>query len=209
MTTENNGSNQLAERATHKDALILVAYDPAWPAAQLAEREQIKAALGACLLELHAIGSTAVPGLLAKPILDLMGVVESLDELDRLSSPSTGDTPDTGNTRPAAAEGLLALGYEAMGAFGIPGRRFFRKHDARGARSHHLHIFEAGSEQIKRHLIFRDRLRESPTLCAEYSGLKESLAARFPGDRARYTEGKSAFITEVVNHALAESTGQK
>lgn len=123
---------------------LIVPHDPAWAMAFAEERNAVEAVLNHVLVAVHHIGSTAIPGILAKPIIDLLCVVTSLEELDRASGRMEG------------------LGYEAMGAFGIDGRRYFRKIDASGTRTHHLHAFEAGSHHIVRHLAFRDYLRSHP-----------------------------------------------
>lgn len=135
-----------------------VSYDPAWPAAYMDEAARLVAALGPALVALHHIGSTTVPGLRAKPIIDLLAEGTSLAAVDR------------------AAPQIVALGYEAMGAFGIQGRRYFRKTDAAG-RTHHLHAFEAGSPHVHRHLAFRDYLRAHPQEAAAYAALKIQLLA--------------------------------
>ena len=86
------------------------------------------------------------------------------------------------------------LGYEAMGEYGIPGRRYFRKHNAMGVRSHHVHVFEVGSAQIDRHLAFRDYMRTHPHDARAYSDLKRQLAKAHPTDIEAYMDGKDAFI---------------
>lgn len=163
-------------------------HDPGWPAAAAREANRLRAALGPWLT-LHHIGSTAVPGLQAKPILDLLGVAPALPLVD-------------GSVR--VFEGL---GYEAMGEFGIPGRRYFRRSDGAGRRSHHLHVFAQGSAHVARHLAFRDYLRAHPHAAAEYSALKARLAAA-PGATARsYADGKDAFVAAMEADALRWTAG--
>ena len=117
--------------------------DPAWAEGYRRERALLMPVFGPLLVELHHIGSTAVEGLWAKPILDLMPVVTSLEAVDRLD-------PE-----------LEALGYQCMGEFGIPGRRYFRK--GGDHRTHQLHVFQAGDRKnILRHLAVRDYLRACP-----------------------------------------------
>lgn len=114
--------------------------DPAWAEGYRRERALLMPVFGPLLVELHHIGSTAVEGLWAKPILDLMPVVTSLEAVDRLD-------PE-----------LEALGYQCMGEFGIPGRRYFRK--GGDHRTHQLHVFQAGDRKnILRHLAVRGHLR--------------------------------------------------
>jgi len=163
--------------------VLLVPHDPAWAAAFDREAAAVGAAFGDRLVALHHIGSTAIPGIRAKPILDLLGVVREIARVDD------------------RAAGLEALGYEAMGEFGIPGRRYFRKEVA-GTRTHHLHVFAAGSPQVERHLAFRDYLRAHPGDAARYDALKGRLAD-LHRDMAAYTAGKDEFIREIDARAAA------
>jgi GrpB-like predicted nucleotidyltransferase (UPF0157 family) len=136
------------------------------------------------LIALHHIGSTSVPGLAAKPIIDMLAEVPTLDALD------------------AASAKLDALGYEAMGAFGIEGRRYFRKTDPAGRRTHHLHAFERGSPHLVRHLAFRDYLRAHPEKAAAYGALKLALLED-GGSRETYQDAKAPFVAEIEREALA------
>ncbi len=133
---------------------------------------------------LHHIGSTAIPGIVAKPVIDLLGVVPSVGVLDRRE------------------QQLVALGYEAMGEFGIPGRRYFRKKTPDGDPTHHLHVFATGSPEIDRHLDFRDYLRAFPAEAAAYAALKQDLATR-AGSRDEYSDGKTEFIRAIEQRAAA------
>lgn len=158
----------------------LAAYDPAWPRAFTDAADAIQAALGDALLALHHIGSTSIPAMPAKPIIDMLGQAVSLAGIDQ------------------AASRLVPLGYEAMGEFGIEGRRYFRRtHD--GRRTHHLHVFERGSPQIERHLAFRDYLRRHPAKAAAYAALKASLDGIPDAD---YPEAKSSFVATITAEAL-------
>lgn len=141
--------------------------------------------MGGTILAVHHIGSTAIPGIQAKPIIDLLAVVDDLGALDE---------------RRAQME---ALGYEVMGEFGIPGRRYFRKDNAAGARTHQIHAFEEGSPQIERHLAFRDFMRAHPGHAREYETLKQQLAALHPLDISSYADGKDAFIRDMDARAAA------
>lgn len=165
----------------------VVPHHPGWAAAYRAEADIVRAAMGDTLIAVHHIGSTAIPGILAKPIIDMLGVAHSLDVIE------------------AATPALVAAGYEAMGAFGIEGRRYFRKHDGAGVRTHHLHVFAAGSPHIARHLAFRDYLRAHPERAAAYSTLKQTLAA----DPASYVERKGPFVLAVQAEALAWAAGRE
>lgn len=167
---------------------VIVPHDPAWKAAALAEVSAIHAALGDVPLTLHHIGSTAIPGCHAKPILDLLGEVA-----------------DPGVVRRGALEGL---GYEALGAYGIPGRLYFRKSVGAGRRSHHLHVFQTGSPHAERHLAFRDYLIAHPEVVAAYSALKLRLVRVQGATHASYMDGKDAFVRTTERAALAWSRAQ-
>ncbi|MEM1378824.1 MAG: GrpB family protein [Pseudomonadota bacterium] len=102
----------------------------------------------------------------------------------------------------AKARGLEGLGYEAVGAYGIAGRRYFRKNDSNGIRTHHLHVFEEGSPHIERHLAFRDYLIAHPEIAHEYSSLKERLTRHEALSRDNYVDGKGPFIGRVEPQAV-------
>ena len=131
------------------------------------------------LLALHHIGSTSVPGLIAKPVIDMLGEAQDLAAVD------------------ACKPALANLGYLAHGENGIPGRRYFEKRDDAGRRTHHLHVFATGSHEIGRHLTFRDRLRANPELAAEYGELKLAILARGIERREDYQQAKADFIARV------------
>ena len=162
----------------------VVPHNPDWGQAFAAEAQAITSALGPEGITLHHIGSTSIKGILAKPIIDLLGVVPSLDDLD---------------SKTHMAE---RLGYEAMGAFGIEGRRYFRKFNAVKERTHHLHVFADGSAHIERHLAFRDYLRRHPKVAGEYSDLKASLTAGTAATWDGYMDGKDPFIKRVERDAV-------
>ena len=165
--------------------IVVVPHDPAWGRAFAAEARVIRAVLGENCLAVYHIGSTAVEGLWAKPILDLLPVVRDLEAVD--------------NRRDA----LTALGYEYLGEFGIPGRRYLRK--GGDERTHQVHIFQTEDRRnIVRHLAVREYLRRCPEARAAYGALKRALAARFPYDIEGYCDGKDAFVRELEAKALAE-----
>ncbi len=154
------------------------------------EALKIRSALGGTLVVLHHIGSTAIPGIYAKPIIDILAEVKSLDALD------------------TSLDGMRALGYESMGEFGILGRRYFRKDDNNGVRTHHIHAFAIQSPQILRHLAFRDYLISHPQMARAYSELKRRLVQTCNGDIEAYMAGKDPFIKEVERKALAWIAGK-
>lgn len=165
-------------------SIEVVPYRDHWPADYSREAERILPAFGGCLIELHHIGSTSVPGLSAKPIIDMLAIVSDVPLLDK------------------QAAHFEALGYEVKGEFGLPGRRYFRRDDSSGVRTHHLHAFAPqSSTEIDRHLGFRDYLRAHPDIAQAYGKLKQQLAERCQGDMTCYSEGKTDFIREIEQRA--------
>ena len=163
----------------------VVAHDPAWRGEFEAEARRITRALGDLVVRLHHIGSTAIPGIFAKPIIDFLMEVEDIVDLEDRSSV------------------MEELGYEAMGEFGIPGRRYFRKNNALGVRTHQVHAFEADSTEVERHLAFRDYMIAHPEEAQAYGDLKRKLAQEHPDDIEAYMDGKDPFIKECEAKAIA------
>lgn len=174
--------------ATPADAAIeLVPYDVRWPVQFEAERALLEQALAPWLAgRIEHIGSTAVPGLPAKPVLDLMGPVHSLSA----SRPAIAA---------AATLGYLHYPYKAeiMHWFCKP---------SPALRTHHLHLVPANSPLWHERIRFRDALRASPALASEYAALKAQLAARFRDDREAYTEGKTPFVRRVLGEIATACT---
>ena len=159
-----------------RDARVeIVAYDPHWTALFEAEATRLQRAVPG--LELHHIGSTAVPGLRAKPVVDMIALVTDLEEF---------------------VGPIVAAGYEYPSAYNatLEGRRWFCRPSA-AIRTHHLHLV-TDPQVLDRHLLLRDVLRRDPDLAAEYADLKLHLAQRFPNDREAYTHHKSDFINRVL-----------
>ena len=161
----------------------VVPYHPEWPEKFSAEAGALKVVFAKELLSIHHFGSTSVPGISAKPIIDILLIVRDIDAVDAL------------------APRLEALGYHAVGEYGIPGRRFFYK-GTDDMRSHHLHVYENGNPHILRHLVFRDYMRSHPITARDYARLKEELAHQFPEDMDGYIAGKNAFVREHEKRAL-------
>jgi len=157
----------------------VVPHSPAWRSQFEVEATAIASVFGPNLVAIHHVGSTAIPGIHAKPIIDLLPEVRDIHQVDQ------------------QAADMQSLGYEVLGEFGIPGRRYFRKHNANGDRSHHVHVFQTGSPEIKRHLAFRDYLIAHPEVAQEYSQLKQKLAQQFPHDIESYMDGKDAWIKAI------------
>ena len=160
----------------------VVPHDPQWREAFEVESKRVTAALGDNVVTVHHIGSTSIPGIYAKPIIDLLIEVKEIASVDEQSSP------------------MESLGYEVMGEFGIAGRRYFRK-DNQSVRTHHVHIFEFGSEQIESHLAFRDYMIAHPEEAQKYSELKRELAREYPTSIEQYMDGKDGFIRAIDRKA--------
>src|SRR5215510_11784826 len=143
--------------------IVLTEHSPAWAEEAAREGVRIASILVEIVVAVHHIGSTSIPGIRAKPVLDLMPLVTSLTALD------------------AAESRMRDLGYEWLGEFGIAGRRFCRIDDsATGLRFANVHFFEAASDQVLRHLAFRDYLRAHPMIAREYEAEKLRCAALHP-----------------------------
>jgi GrpB-like predicted nucleotidyltransferase (UPF0157 family) len=160
--------------------ITVVDYDPAWPAIFESLRERIASSLGPLARRIEHVGSTSVPGLAAKPIVDIDTVIRSLGDL------------------PAVIERLEAIGYSHRGEIqgGPPGCEAFDR--PADAPVHHLFACTEDNDQLHKHLAFRDYLRTHPEARDEYVVLKRSLAVRFSHDRLGYTESKSEFILGIL-----------
>jgi len=168
----------------------VVPHNPHWRDAFEAEAKYVAAALGENVVAVHHIGSTAIPNIYAKPVVDLLVEVRDITEVDGRSS------------------AMESLGYEVMGEYGIAGRRYFRKDNREGIRTHHVHAFEAGSAEVERHLAFRDYLIAYPGDAQKYSELKRRLAGEHPQSIDAYMDGKDDFIKEMDRRAAQWRTSQ-
>lgn len=150
------------------------------------EAKKLKDIYGDLLLEIHHIGSTSIAGLKAKPVIDIMPIVDDINEVDKYNKQ------------------MRELGYEPLGENGIVGRRFFRKNNmTSGKRTHHVHIFDQSSQdEITRHLAFKHYLIANPDIARIYGELKEKLANKFPNDIESYINGKNDFIKTTEQQAL-------
>ena len=164
----------------------VVDYDPSWPQLAAAEIDRVEAALGALAVSVEHVGSTSVPGLTAKPIIDLQATLASLEPLDAYRLP------------------LEQLGYAFISDPDSPDYRFFALPLER-PRTHHLHVCVAGSRQELRHLAVRDYLRTHREEAHAYGELKRELAAAQPQDRLAYVAGKDEFVQALERRALAWS----
>ena len=161
----------------------VVPHNSGWRDAFEAEAKLVAAALGENVVAAHHIGSTAIPGIYAKPVIDMLVEVRDVAEVDGRSS------------------AMESIGYEVMGEYGIPGRRYFRKDDREGIRTHHIHAFEAGSDEVVRHLSFRDYMLAHPADAQRYGELKRRLAEEHPQSLDEYMDGKDDFIKEIDRRA--------
>jgi GrpB-like predicted nucleotidyltransferase (UPF0157 family) len=164
---------------TMSTQVILMSHDPAWVSMFESEASLILDALGDNALAVHHIGSTAIHGIVAKPVIDILIEVRDLGLVDLRNT------------------SMQAIGYEVMGEFGIPERRYFRKDNRVGQRTHHIHAFQQGNPQVKRHLAFRDFMQTHHCWANSYSELKLELAAQYPNSGRDYQAGKNAFIQSV------------
>jgi GrpB-like predicted nucleotidyltransferase (UPF0157 family) len=161
----------------NKRIVEVIPYDITWEKKFKAEAKKIEEIFRQIFVDIHHIGSTAIPLVKAKPIIDILVEVEDINKVDSYNRQ------------------MEELGYEALGEYGIPKRRFFQ--EGGNNRTHHVHIFEKGSPQIKRHIDFRDYLISHPKVAGEYSRLKEKLAKKYRYDIDKYQEGKESFIRKI------------
>ncbi len=162
----------------------VVPYDSKWKTKFQEEAIVIQAILCDELVEIHHIGSTSIPGISAKPVIDILPVVKDIERVDAYNPQ------------------FIKAGYEPKGEFGLPGRRYFSK-GLDGERTHHIHAYQLGNPEIERHLAFRDYMISHSDDALAYSILKERLARQFPFDIEAYMDGKDAFIKERERLALA------
>ncbi|MEK8127658.1 GrpB family protein [Paenibacillus filicis] len=163
------------------------AYDPLWADQYEAESKQIVQALDGIVIGMEHIGSTAIPGLAAKPVIDMMAGVQLLEDVTDLYK-----------------DRLREIGYEFVDHAHFPERRFFRKGQWR-AGTHHLHIYAYGSDHWNNQLLFKQYVTKYPEVLEAYSELKKGLEARHKADRVAYTEAKAPFIEEILRKARLEA----
>jgi len=166
----------------------VVPYNPEWPRQFDAEAARLAAALAGEVRAIYHVGSTAIPGIKAKPILDFLVEVRRIEAVDAFDG------------------AMVALGYTPRGENGIPGRRYFVQ-ESDGVHRHHVHVYQVGHPQVKRHLDFRDYLRAHPDEAQAYSRLKEVLAEQFRHDSWGYSGAKCAFIQEMNRRARVWKKG--
>ncbi len=165
------------------EAIIITLYNPQWAIQFQGERASILAAFGELNAHIEHIGSTAVVGLAAKPIIDIAIIVASAEDAIRAITP------------------LVRLGFTCFGEAEIPGRIYFHRHAYAPC---HIHLYVRGNPELERHLLFRDYLRAHPETAQQYADLKFALAEKFRNDRPAYTEAKTEFIRGVEAMARDE-----
>lgn len=142
---------------------------------------QLKKSFGDNCVAIHHIGSTSIPGLAAKPIIDMLVVVQDITLVDDCET------------------AMKALGYRALGEYGVPFRRFYQKGNE--PKTHNVHLYEQGHPEIDRHLQFRQWMRSHPEDREAYATLKKNLAQQYPNDLFSYCMSKEAFVTEIDKKA--------
>jgi GrpB-like predicted nucleotidyltransferase (UPF0157 family) len=174
--------------APYDESIRIVPYDQAWPTAFERERTILGRALGPSVTGgIHHVGSTAVPGLPAKPIIDILVGIEDLESAR------------------GHIKRLAALEY-VYASYRVDEMVWFCKPDP-SARTHHLHLIPTSSERFRAELAFRDYLRQHAECAEAYAKLKGELAVRFEHDREAYTEAKADFVRQVVRRAQIDSPG--
>lgn len=158
-------------------------YDPGWIALFAGEAELLRSVFGEEVVAVHHIGSTSIPGMTAKPIIDMLLEVRDIDRVDAFN------------------EAMRRLGYEARGEYGLPRRRYFPK-TVDGKRAVHVHTWQSGDFEIKRHLAFRDFMVAHPLKAEAYGHLKMELVNRYAGDNEAYISGKHNLCVEMESQAV-------
>ena len=175
-----------------RNVVRLVPYNPQWKALYKTERRRILAVVGEAILDIQHVGSTALPGGAAKPIIDIAIAVENYEQAFECVTP------------------IQNLGYDYKGENGIPRRHYFVRHvdqtHLEQLSTHHVHMTELHSPDWQNMVLFRDFLLAHPEFITEYTALKLSLAEQFPSDRLAYTDGKASFVERVLQ--LARSADQ-
>ena len=164
----------------------LLPHDERWHDLFVEEEARLRVSLGEYALAVEHVGSTAICGLSAKPIIDIAVAVRTIADAGKCVAP------------------LECIGYEYRGEQGIPERHFFGKGEPR---THHLHMVELSSDFWRSHLLFRDSLRQQREIAEKYEQLKKELARRHKENREAYTEGKAAFIESVLKAAHESGAG--
>ena len=167
-----------------KGTVRLIPYTDEWGRLFEEEKSRLQAAVGKYVLDIQHVGSTSIPGMGAKPIIDIGIAVKNFEEASECIPP------------------IEQLGYEYKGENGIPRRHFFAKGNPT---THHIHVTEIGSRDWNNQIIFRDYLTQHREIAKAYAELKMGLAQRYPTDRESYLDGKAPFIERVLQLARSET----
>lgn len=159
--------------------VVVLPYDEAWKKDFEEIKAELMAVLDGLVLSVEHVGSTSVPGLAAKPIIDIDVIIEDTDCFEKVKT------------------ALETIGYQHEGDLGIPGREAFKYHGKEHLRKHHLYVCAKDSDELKRHLSFRDYLRTHPEAVKEYGRIKEEGARLYPNDIDSYIEYKAPFIENI------------
>jgi GrpB-like predicted nucleotidyltransferase (UPF0157 family) len=165
-----------------KGFVKLLAHDEQWHQLFAEEKARLQNAIGEFVVAVEHVGSTAVCGIAAKPILDIAVAINDKANGEKCIAP------------------LENIGYIYRGEKGIAGRFYFVK--GAPAHTHHLHMLLARSEEFRNHLFFRDYLRANPESAAEYDKLKRNLAEKYGNDRDAYLDGKAAFVESILQKSI-------
>jgi GrpB-like predicted nucleotidyltransferase (UPF0157 family) len=160
--------------------VVIVDYDPAWPKVFESLSERIRAALGPTVIAIEHVGSTSIPDMPAKPIIDMDVVVKPEDVQHAIAA-------------------IEALGYRHEGNLGVDGREAFRW--CADFPEHHLYLCPENSHALRRHVLFRDYLRQNPDAAREYGKHKREMAALHHSDRSKYQDAKAGFIETLFQRA--------
>lgn len=163
----------------------ICAYNPKWPALFEAEKGRILETLGDCILNVHHVGSTAIPGMHAKPEIDLLIIIRHIAEINMIHA------------------GMTELGYDVRGECGIAGRYYYSK-DTGAVRTHKAHACGRSHSNVRQQLAFRDYLRDHPEEAQAYSALKIQLAEHNTSGMAEYLAGKKDFIDRIVEKTIGK-----
>ena len=163
--------------------VILKDYNKEWSKLFDKEAKLISSIISNYLVNIQHIGSTAIPGIVAKPIIDIAIGIDDLSNIKQIIT--------------LLEEG----GYEYRGEQGIPDRHLFVKGNEE-CRTHHIHVMVNTSYEWKKHILFRDYLKSNPKVAKQYSELKKRLAAKFEFDREKYTNGKEEFILGILEKVI-------
>lgn len=159
----------------------VVPYSEEWPVEYEKESKAIKDLFNDEIINIYHVGSTSIPGIYAKPVIDILVEVKDIEMVDSFNI------------------SMENIGYTCVGEGGIPGRRYFYK--GGNKRTHHVHMFKTGSEEISRHLNFRDYMIAHPEEAKDYEELKKQLADKFKYNSEGYVSGKDAFIKDIDKKA--------